>query len=110
MKRNKDPARNVKLVSPDRPKIFLITACHAREADIKTLRSRRRVSHAFQVPTMMKRDELSASFVMLTLLLTSLLNIRARTVLEAKSQEKEVPNARNVKAEKQELGLTVSAR
>ena len=77
MKRKKARARNVKLVSTEHPKMHPLTACHVREADIKILRSRRRVSHAFQVPTIMRKDELSASFVMLTLLLVTLLNIRA---------------------------------
>jgi hypothetical protein len=110
MKRKKARARVVKLVSPERPKMHPLTACYAREAGIKILRSRRRVYHAFQVPTMMRKDKSSASFVMLTLLLTSLLNIRAKTVLQVKSQWKGVPNVRNVKAAKQELELRVSAR
>ena len=107
MKRKKDRARNVKLVNPDRPKLHPLTACHVQEASIKTLRSRRRVHHAFQVPTLIRPDESSVSFVMLTLFLTSLLNLRAKTVLQVKSQWKVVPNVRNVKAAKQELEMTV---
>ena len=86
MKRKKAHARNVKLVSSDRPTMHPLTACHVREAGIKILRSRRRVYHAFQVPTMMRKDESSASFVIPARLLMALLSIRAKTVSRVKSQ------------------------
>jgi hypothetical protein len=59
---------------------------HVQLENINLIQDKHYVSHAFQVHTAMRQEESSASFVVPTLLLMSLVNIRVKNVFQAKSQ------------------------